>query len=270
MVRILFLADVVGRPGRRAVRAQLPLLRAEYKPDLVIVNGENAAGGLGIDFGTAKELFGAGTDVMTTGNHVWNKKEANELVEVERRRLLRPLNFAPGAPGVGVCEWSTPGGARVVVMNVMGRIFMTDLLDCPFRAADTVLDALPSPRPIVFIDFHGEATSEKIAFAYHVDGRATVVVGTHTHVQTADERILPGGTGYISDVGMCGPSDGVIGVDAPSVVQRFLTGRPMRFDVAEGPTMVNGVVADCDEATGRAVRLERIIRHSKDDVPTGS
>ncbi len=260
MFRLLFLADIVGRPGRRAVRDILPALKAEFSPDLVIANGENSAGGLGIDAGTAKEIFAAGVDIITTGNHVWNKKEVGALLSGESHRLLRPINFATGAPGVGACQYLSPEGVKIVIVNAMGRVFMNDLLDCPFQAIESLLCSELCQNAIIFIDFHAEATSEKIAMAHFLDGRVAALVGTHTHVQTADERVFPKGLAYISDVGMCGPTNGVIGVNADAIVHRFRTGLPMRFAVADGPSSVNGVVIDCDPETKVALAIKRIQR----------
>lgn len=258
MFTILFLGDVVGRPGRKVLTEHLGQLRAEHKPDLVIVNGENSAGGLGIDPTTSKEIFAAGADLITTGNHIWNRKEFIPVLEKQSDRILRPINFAPGAPGTGALRWRSPSGVEVGVINAMGRIFMTELLDCPFRSVEQALENELAGCQILFLDFHGEATSEKVAMAHFLDGRVTAVVGTHTHVQTADERIFPKGLAYISDVGMCGPSDGIIGVEAAPVVEKFLSGRPMRFEVSNGAPMINGVVIACDETTGKASSIARI------------
>ena len=254
--RLLFVADVVGRPGREAVRSLLPQLRAELEPDLVVINGENAAGGFGLTAKIAGELKGYGADVVTTGNHVFDQKEfLAELPGLER--VLRPANYPPGAPGVGVCVIDA-AGERVLVMNLMGRLFLNDI-DDPFRAADAILAAHREIR-IALCDMHGEATSEKLALGWYLDGRVSAVVGTHTHVATADARVLPGGTAYVTDVGMVGPRDGVIGVDKEAVIKRFLTGVPHRFEVASGPVTFNSVLITIDRFQGRATSIQRIDR----------
>ena len=254
--RILFVADVVGQPGRDAVKAILPALKRELEPQLVILNGENAAGGFGLTAKLAAELKGAGADVITTGNHVFAQKEfVPELPGLER--VLRPANYPPGAPGRGWCVVEA-AGHQVLVMNLIGRIFL-DPLDDPFRAADAILAAHPEIR-IVFCDMHAEATSEKTAMGWHLEGRASAVVGTHTHIPTADARVLPGGTAYVTDVGMVGPRDGCIGMDKKVVLQRFLTGVPNRFVVASGPVTFNSVLITISSSTGRATAIQRIDR----------
>lgn len=254
--RILFVADVVGHPGREAVKAILPGLRDELRPDVTIVNGENAAGGFGLTAKIAAELKGAGADVITSGNHVFAQKEfVNELPELDR--VLRPANYPPAAPGQGWCVLEA-SGQQVLVMNLMGRIFL-DALDDPFRAADMILSDHPEAK-IVFCDMHAEATSEKTAMGWYLDGRASAVVGTHTHVATADARVLPGGTAYVTDVGMVGPRDGCIGMDKDVVIQRFLTGVPNRFVVASGTVTFNSVLVKIDGSTGRATAIQRIDR----------
>jgi metallophosphoesterase (TIGR00282 family) len=254
--RLLFVADVVGRPGRDAVEALLPQLRRELEPDLVVLNGENAAGGFGLTAKIANELKGYGADVITTGNHVFDQKEfVTELPELDR--VIRPANYPPGAPGVGVCVVEA-AGEKVLVMNLMGRLFLNDI-DDPFRAADAILAQYGDVR-IALCDMHGEATSEKQAMGWYLDGRVSAVVGTHTHVATADERVLPGGTAYVTDVGMVGPRDGVIGVDKQAVIKRFLTGVPYRFEVASGPVTFNSVLITIDKFQGRATSIQRIDR----------
>lgn len=256
--RFAFLGDIVGKTGRQAVTAIVPKLRDEHALDLVIANGENAAGGLGIDISTAGEILKAGVDIITTGNHIWKKKEIDGYLEKHPDKIIRPINFPPGAPGKGVVDWTAPDGFTVRVANLMGRVFMPDLLDCPFQAAEKFFAELPASVKCVVLDFHAEATSEKVAFGYHCDGRAALVVGTHTHVQTADEQLLPKGTAYITDVGMCGPVHSVIGVDAQAIVDRFLSSRPTRFEVAGGQGMVNAVVVTCDRASGKPKSIDRI------------
>ena len=251
--RLLFVADVVGRPGREAVKQHLPRLQQELRPHVTIVNGENAAGGFGLTAKIAEELRRAGARVVTTGNHVWDQKQfVEELPALDF--VLRPANYPPGAPGRGACVVEADG-ERVLVMNLMGRLFLNDI-DDPFRAADAILESNPDVS-IVLCDMHAEATSEKVAMGWYLDGRVSAVVGTHTHVPTADHRVLPGGTAYVTDVGMVGPQDGVIGVDKEAVLKRFLTGIPHRFEVAEGPVTFNSVLVTIDRPTGRAISIQR-------------
>ena len=255
-LKILFVADVVGHPGRDAVKAILPSLKKELRPHLTILNGENAAGGFGLTAKIAAELKGAGADVVTSGNHVFAQKEfVGELPNLQH--VLRPANYPPSAPGQG---WSVleAGGGRVLVLNLIGRIFL-DSLDDPFRAADGILAAHPEIK-VVFCDMHAEATSEKTAMGWYLDGRASAVVGTHTHIPTADARILPGGTAYVTDVGMVGPRDGCIGMDKDVVIQRFLTGVPNRFVVASGTVTFNSVLVTINSSNGRAISIQRVDR----------
>jgi 2',3'-cyclic-nucleotide 2'-phosphodiesterase len=252
-MRILFLGDVVGRSGRNAVIEALPGLRTRYGAHFVVVNGENAAGGFGISEQILIELLDAGADVVTTGNHVWDQREA--LVFIERYdQLLRPINFPKGTPGRGAGRFKASNGADVLVINAMGRVFMGDL-DCPFRAVDAELEAcgLRGGADAILIDFHAEATSEKQAMGYFLDGRASAVVGTHTHVPTADEQILNGGTAYISDVGMCGDYDSVLGMNKQEPLSRFLTRIPNgRFQPAHGVATISGVGIETDDRSGLA------------------
>jgi hypothetical protein len=252
-MRILFLGDVVGRSGRQAVIEQLPGLRERYALDFVVVNGENAAGGFGITEPILTELLDAGADVVTTGNHVFDQRET--LVFIERQdRLLRPINFPAGTPGKGAGLFKTKTGADVLVVNAQGRVFMADL-DDPFRAVERELEAcgLKTGADAIVIDFHAEATSEKEAMGHFVDGRATAVIGTHTHVPTADEQILRGGTAYISDAGMCGDFDSVLGMDKQEPLTRFLTKIPTgRFAPASGEATLCGVAIEVDDQTGLA------------------
>lgn len=256
-MRILFLGDVVGRSGRKAVCRELPQLRDRYRPDFVIVNGENAAGGFGITEAICEELLDAGADVVTTGNHVWDQREA--LVFIERQpRLLRPANFPPGTPGRGAGLFQAANGAQVLVMNLMGRVFM-DAMDCPFRTLDRELadSPLKAKADAIFIDFHAETTSEKQAFGFFADGRVTAVIGTHTHVPTADEHILAGGTAYMGDVGMCGDYVSVIGMQKEEPLRRFQTKiASNRFDPAMGEATICGVAIETDDATGLAIAIE--------------
>jgi metallophosphoesterase (TIGR00282 family) len=257
-MRILFIGDVIAKPGRRAVAELLPALRAGMALDLVIANGENSAGGSGITAATAGHLFAAGVDVLTTGNHVWHQREALDYLPTTDR-VLRPLNFPAGAPGVGATVLEV-AGVPVLVANALGRIYL-DSLDNPFHAIDELLGAQGHEMRVVVIDFHAEATSEKRAFGFHLDGRASLVVGTHTHVPTADAQVLPGGTAYVTDVGMVGPRHSVIGVEIEPIVRRFLSGLPQRFDTARDPEIqFNAVLANVDETTGRARSLERLDR----------
>jgi metallophosphoesterase (TIGR00282 family) len=254
--RILFVADVVGQPGRDAVKAILPGLRRELQADLTILNGENSAGGFGLTAKIVTELKAAGADVITTGNHVFAQKEfVPELPTLEG--VLRPANYPPKAPGQGWCVVEA-AGRQVLVINLIGRIFL-DPLDDPFRAADTILAAHPEVR-IVFCDVHAEATSEKTALGWYLDGRVSAVVGTHTHIPTADARVLTKGTAYVTDVGMVGPRDGCIGMDKDVVLQRFLTGVPTRFVVASGPVTFNSVLVTINGSTGRATSIQRVDR----------
>lgn len=255
-MRLLFLGDVVGRAGRKAVRAVLPGLRERYAADFVILNGENAAGGFGITETIFQEFLDAGVDVVTTGNHVWDQREA--LVFIERQeRMLRPLNFPKGTPGRGAGLFKAANGADVLVMNAMGRVFMHDL-ECPFRAVERELEACPlgEGADAVVVDFHAEATSEKQAFGHFADGRVSFVVGTHTHVPTSDDQILPGGTAYVSDAGMCGDYDSVLGMDKEEPVNRFVTRIPNgRFEPAKGEATITGLAVETDDKTGLAVKI---------------
>jgi metallophosphoesterase (TIGR00282 family) len=223
---------------------------------MVIANGENAAGGNGITRAVAAELFGAGVDVITTGNHVWDQKEALELLD-EEARILRPANYPAGTPGQGWQVYRTRSGRAVAIVNLAGRVFQADL-DCPFRLAHALVEEIRPRTPIILIDFHAEATSEKQAFAWYMDGRVSAVVGTHTHVQTSDARVLPGGTAYITDLGMTGPRDSVIGVKKELVIRKFLTQMPVRFEVAGGAVQMDGVVIDVDAETGRALDIRAV------------
>jgi 2',3'-cyclic-nucleotide 2'-phosphodiesterase len=254
-MKLLFIGDIVGRPGRDLVRVGVGALVAHHGIDLVIANGENSAGGNGITREIGDSLIAQGVDVITSGNHVWDKKEVFEYIGVEPR-LIRPVNY-PDAPGRGTYVARTADGRGVGVLNVMGRVHMGNL-DDPFRAADREVTALAERTRVIFVDFHAEATSEKIAMGWFLDGRVTAVVGTHTHVQTADARVLPGGTAYITDVGMTGPHDGVIGVEKAPVIQKFLSGMPTRFEAASGDPKLHGVIVTADEVTGKATGITRL------------
>jgi hypothetical protein len=255
-IRLLFLGDIVGKPGRELVRKGLAFLREHYEVDLVIANAENAAAGRGITRDLGDQLLDWGVDVMTSGNHIWAQREAIDYIGAEAR-LLRPANFPAGVPGQGSYLARTSDGRPVGVINVMGRIFMQEL-DNPFERVLEEIDALRSRTRIIFVDFHAEATSEKIAMGWYLDGKVTAVIGTHTHVQTADEQILPGGTAYLTDVGMTGPHDGVIGVEKAPVIDKFVRGMPVRMETATGNPRLNGIVIAADEGTGKATSVERV------------
>jgi metallophosphoesterase (TIGR00282 family) len=255
-VRLLFIGDIVGRPGRELVRSGLAALVDHHRVDLVVANVENAAAGFGITREIGDQLLAYGIDVMTSGNHIWDKKEALEYVGVEPR-LLRPANYPAAAPGRGSFLARTRDSVSVGVVNVMGRVFMANL-DDPFAVVLREIDALRPRTRIIIVDFHAEATSEKVAMGWHLDGRVTAVVGTHTHVQTADDRVLPGGTAYVTDVGMTGPHDSVIGVEIEPALNRFLTALPQKFETAAGNPRLHAVIVEADEGTGHATDIERL------------
>lgn len=251
-MRVLMVGDVIGRPGRRAVRHLLPGLRQEYQIDLVIANGENTAGGFGLTMPTAQELFNAGVDVLTSGNHIWDQKEIIPYLDTDVP-ILRPLNYPPGVPGKGFLIWE---GALII--NTMGRTFMAPL-DCPFRAVDRLLAELPEAPPVIIVDFHAEASSEKVAMGWYLDGKVSAVLGTHTHVPTSDAKILAKGTAHITDVGMTGPKNSIIGDEPQAVLKRFLTQMPGRLPVAEGTVIFSSVLVDIAEG-GKARSILRIDR----------
>jgi metallophosphoesterase (TIGR00282 family) len=255
-MNILFIGDIVGRPGRDLVRAGLDALVRHHQIDFVIANAENAAGGFGVTREIGDELLGLGVDVMTSGNHIWDKKEAIGYIGVEAR-LLRPANYPAGVPGRGTYVGRTRDGRAVGVVNAMGRVFMLNI-DDPFTTVVREIESVRERTPLVVVDFHAEATSEKIAMGWHVAGKVTAIVGTHTHVQTADNRILPGGTAYITDVGMTGPHDGIIGVEREPALARFLNAMPARFDTASGDLRLHAVVIAADAETGRASAITRL------------
>ena len=257
-MRILFIGDVVGRVGRRAVAEHLPGLLEEYAVDFTVANGENAAGGVGLTPRTAEELFGSGIDVLTSGNHIWDKRDAFDLLN-EDSRIVRPANYPQGAPGRGWTLVSSDDGVTVGVVNLQGRVFMQGI-DCPFRVGEEILKSLREKTRVLVVDVHAEATSEKLALGHHFSGLASAVLGTHTHVQTADEQLMDGGTAYITDVGMTGPADSIIGVRTELSVARFVTQLPQRFETASGRAIVNAVVIDVDESTGAAGGITRILR----------
>jgi metallophosphoesterase (TIGR00282 family) len=253
-VRVLMLGDVVGRPGRKMVRAAVPRMVRDRSVDLVVVNAENAAGGNGITLEIADELLAAGVDVLTSGNHIFDKREVLTFIN-DLPTLLRPVNYPPGTPGQGVAVVQARDGSRVAVVNVSGRSFLPQAYDDPFRAMDAVLAALPTVDAVL-VDVHAETTSEKVALGWYLDGRVALVVGTHTHVQTADEWVMPRGTGYLTDLGMCGPYHSVIGVRTELVLEKLLTQMPVRFETAGGPGQLCGLIATIDQ--GRTVHLERV------------
>ena len=251
---VLAIGDIIGSPGRRAVREILPGLKQQYGIDFVIANGENVAGGLGLTLNTAEELFDAGVDVITSGNHIWAQKEILPYLDSEMP-ILRPLNYPPGVPGRGYLLFDN----RMVVVNLIGRTFIGNF-DCPFRAMDKLLAELRTKPAVIIIDFHAEATSEKMALGRYLDGRVSAVLGTHTHVGTIDAQLLPGGTAYVTDIGMTGPVNSVIGDDTETVLSRFLSMIPHRLAVGKGRVVFNAILVTVDEETGLATRIERICR----------
>ena len=262
-MRILFIGDIFAKPGRNIVREHFSRLVKEHKVDLSIANVENSAGGFGVTPLLAEEFFDLGIDVLTTGNHVWDKREIVDYFNAAlnepyspARRVLRPSNYPDGTPGVGYYEGTTKAGVPYAVVNMQGRVFMANI-DDPFRHADTLLKKIKAK--VIFVDFHAEATSEKVALGWYLDGRVTALVGTHTHIPTADSTVLPGGTAYQTDCGMTGPYDGVIGVQKEQIIQRFLNSLPGRFEPATGDPRLCAVLVDCDENTGKANSIERII-----------
>lgn len=264
-MKLLFIGDIVGQPGRRAVKELLPKLRERHGLDFVVANGENSAGGSGITPKTAEEIFSAGVDVITTGDHLWDQKEVMELLANERR-FLRPLNYPPGTPGQGSAifepQHSKPGAQpiSIAVLNLQGRTFMPPL-ENPFLAGLEEIKKLRERAKIIFVDFHAEATSEKIAFARMLDGQVSAVVGTHTHVQTADEQVFPGGTAYLTDAGFTGPQESVLGREIAPIIQRFLTSMPQRFEVAKERIVLHGALIDIDEITGKSRGIQRVAEH---------
>jgi 2',3'-cyclic-nucleotide 2'-phosphodiesterase len=255
-MRVLFIGDIFGKPGRKVIQEKLHSLIHEYRIDFCIANGENAAGGFGITPQIADELFRYEIDLLTTGNHIWDKRAIMPYIQ-EQPRLLRPLNYPGNAPGSGLFIGDTRCGVRIGVINIQGRVFMPPL-ECPFRVGEATAGKIRKETPIILVDFHGEASSEKQAFGWYMDGRVSAVVGTHTHVQTADERILPRGTAYITDLGMTGPHDSVIGSVPEMALERFLRQMPVRLEPAHGNPRLCGAVIDIDEQTGLANSIERI------------
>jgi len=258
----MFIGDVVGSPGRKMVEQYIPKLKMKYKPNIVIINGENAAGGKGITEKIYRGFIELGAHAVTLGNHAWDNREIFEFIE-EAKALVRPANFPEGVPGKGIA-YVQVDSIEVAIINLQGRTFLP-VTDCPFKKADELIREASQRTPIIFVDFHAEATSEKQAMGWYLDGRVSAVVGTHTHVQTADNRILPKGTAYITDVGMTGPYDGILGVDREAVLKKFLTALPVRFEVTAGRSQLNGVLIEIDERTGKAKSIERIL--ISDDHP---
>ena len=253
-MKILMIGDVFGGPGRKFLKQRLPGLIQEHDADYTVVNVENLAGGFGVTRSTCTEVLEAGADVMTSGNHVWDKREGVDYLPTEPR-LLRPYNYPAGCPGAGFHLGRTTKGTRIAVLNLQGRVFMPPI-DCPFQGADAALQEIGDDADVILVDLHAEATSEKVAMGWYLDGRVAAVVGTHTHIPTADARVLPGGTAYISDLGMTGPYDSVIGVSKKAIIGRFLNAMPTRFETARGDVRLCGVIIDVDPSTGRARSMD--------------
>lgn len=256
VMKILFIGDIVGAVGRAAVKALLPALRDRYKIDFVVANGENAAGGFGITEKVASEIFGFGVHIMTSGNHIWDKKESIPYIAKENR-IIRPVNYPPGVPGYGSVVITLPSGTKIGVVNLSGRVFMSSI-DCPFRVGKDEIERVQKETKCIIVDFHAEATSEKIAFGYFIDGKVSAVIGTHTHVQTADEKILPGGTAYITDIGMTGPADSVIGIEKEQIIERFLLQMPRKFETARGGGILSAAVIEIDDRSGKSTAIQRL------------
>ncbi|MDH3503261.1 MAG: TIGR00282 family metallophosphoesterase [Nitrospirota bacterium] len=255
-MNVLFIGDIMGEPGRRVILKHLSKVIQEHQIDLVVGNGENAAGGFGITQEVAEDLFDLGLSVITLGNHAWDKREALEYLQKEQR-VIRPANYPDGVPGKGTCVVETVHGERLGILQLMGRVFMP-MVDCPFRVAERELAQLTTQTHCILVDMHAETTSEKMAMGYFLDGKVSAVLGTHTHVQTADEQILPQGTGYLTDVGMTGPVQSVIGMKPNLVIQKFLTQLPRRFEVATGPSVLSAAVLNLNHATGKTTHITRL------------
>jgi metallophosphoesterase (TIGR00282 family) len=263
-MKILFLGDVVGKPGRQIISRDLPRLRKRLSVDVCIANGENAAGGTGITRPTAREIFNGGVDVITTGDHIWKHKDIREYLK-ENEKIIRPVNLPEDSPGRGWTITETADGVRVGVINVQGRTFMPPI-DNPFRAVDRALKEMGDRPAVVVVDMHAEATSDKLIMGRHLDGRVTAVLGTHTHTPTADEQILPGGTAFITDVGMTGPYDSILGRKSECVIAAFTTELPVRFDVATGDVRIAGALVEADPQTGKALSIERVMKKSSNET----
>jgi len=257
VTKVLFIGDIIGRPGRIAVRELLPGLVGSYAPDIVIANGENAAGGFGLTPDIAEEVLALQVDVITTGNHVWDKREVYDYLDREKR-VLKPANYPEGTPGVGWGVFECASGAKVGVVNLLGRVFTDSGVDCPFRAGKRLAEEIRKTTPVIIVDMHAETTSEKAAISFYLDGLASAVIGTHTHVQTSDEKVLAGGTAFITDAGMTGATDSIIGMRKEAIIEKFLTRMPVRFEVATKGVELQGVVVTVDAGSGRAVGIERL------------
>ena len=255
-MKVLFIADIVGQPGRQAVKELIPKLRRQHGINLVVANGENSAGGSGITVNTAQEIFSSGVDIMTSGDHLWDQKEVVDLLANERR-FVRPLNYPPGTPGQGSTIFQAENQPPVAVINLQGRTFMPPL-DNPFHCVLAEIERLRKTTKLIFVDFHAEATSEKVALARMLDGRVSAVIGTHTHVQTADEQIFPGGTAFLCDAGFTGPHESVIGREIEPIIKRFMTNQPQKFEVAKGRVLLQGGLLEIDDASGKALKIQRI------------
>ena len=257
-MKVLVVGDIVGAPGRDAVKALVPILKSRHRIDFVIANCENIAGGAGVTPKTAEELLSSGADMLTSGQHIWRYREIGPYMDAEPR-LLKPANYPKGTPGFGSHVYESRSGIKVGVMNLLGRVFMgVDALDDPFRTADRILEEMRKTTRVIFVDMHAEATSEKVVMGWYLDGKVSAVVGTHTHIQTADERILPKGTAYLTDLGMTGPYDSVIGRQIEPVLEKFLTGMPSRFEGAQKNVILCGAIIEVEPDTGRALKIERI------------
>lgn len=256
-MKILFIGDIVGSPGRRAVKAIVPALRQRHGIDMVIANAENSAGGSGITPRVARDLFQSGCDVLTSGDHVWRRPDIIGLLHTEPF-VLRPVNFPKMTPGHGSAVFETTGGVKVGVICLLGRIFIDAMVESPFKIAQEEVEALKKETPLIIVDFHAEATSEKVALGWFLDGKVSAVLGTHTHIQTADESVLPKGTAYLTDAGMTGPYDSVIGRDKDKIIERFLTGMPTRFELGQADVQLHGALLELDESSGRALAIERV------------
>jgi metallophosphoesterase (TIGR00282 family) len=253
-MKIIFISDIVGLPGREIISSRLPSFAAVEKPDFIIANGENSAGGKGITTTIANELFLLGINVITLGNHTFDRKEAEGALDSEK--ILRPANYPPGVPGCGWGIFATVDDQKIAVINLMGRVYLP-ITDCPFRAAAAIIEKIPKDVKHIFVDFHAEVTSEKQAMGWYLDGRVSAVIGTHTHIPTADERVMPQGTAYITDAGMTGPFEGVIGMEKELVLKKFLTAMPQYFEVAKGRSVMQGCVITTDDSTGKALSIKR-------------
>lgn len=255
-MNILFIGDIVGKPGREAIRALLPKIKAQENIEFTIANAENAAGGAGLTPAVANELLEMGINVLTTGDHIWDRKEILEEIDKEHR-ILRPLNYPEGAPGIGSIILNSKSGAKVGVINLVGRVFMHPV-ECPFKTGIKEVNKIKEDTPIVIVDIHAEATSEKLALCWYLDGLVTAICGTHTHIQTADERVFPKGTAYITDLGMTGPFDSVLGRRPEQIIRRFITGLPTRFEMADSNVQLQGAIIYCDAKNGRASSIKRV------------